>query len=49
MLVLDGVDFVPDYAHDVEPGQDGVRQVDVLGEGHAGVVAASDGIGRSYY
>ena len=28
------------------PGEDGLREVDVLGEGHAGVVAAADGVGR---
>jgi hypothetical protein len=45
VLVLYGVDLVPDDAHDVETRQDRIRQIDVLGEGHAGVVPPPDGIG----
>ena len=47
MFIDDRIDGVPDDTEDVEPRQDGFRQVHVLGEGHAGVVATSDGIGGS--
>ena len=45
MVVDDGVNDVPDDAEDVETGEDGLGEVDVLCEGHGGVVAAADRVG----
>ena len=40
MVVDDWVDDVPDDAEDVETGEDGLREVHVLGESHGRIVAA---------
>lgn len=45
-LIGHGVSLVLDDAEDIEAGQDGLGQLDVLGEGQGGVVAAPNGVGR---
>ena len=44
-LVADRVDLVLDDADAVEAREDGLRKVDVLGEGDRGVVAPLDRVG----
>jgi hypothetical protein len=47
VFILDWIDGIPDNAEDVEPGEDGLGEVNILAECHAGVVSSSDGIGCS--